>query len=246
MPDQTKYHSLPISALSPLILGLGLAWAALTLLAAAGVPLTAHAQEGLRYVASGGIDAANDCTDPAMPCASLQHAVDVAESGDEIRVATGRYMDVHIRPAPSGYFGPSSITQVVYISKSLTLRGGYAAGFTGPPDPATHPTVVDALQQGRAVFIAGPATVTLAGLDITGGDAADQGAGGGLYLLNATTLLNNNRVVSSTASSGGGMYVLRGAATLVGNCFLSNTATSGGGACPDRMLQHTHGQYNCL
>jgi hypothetical protein len=42
--------------------------------------------------------------------------VDAASSGDEIRVATGTYTDIHQR---------AGITQVVYITKTVTVRGGY-------------------------------------------------------------------------------------------------------------------------
>ena len=56
---------------------------------AMGVP--AHAQGDIRYVAANGSDDGNNCGMAASPCATIQHALDVAASGDEIWVAGGTY-----------------------------------------------------------------------------------------------------------------------------------------------------------
>ncbi|HWM93427.1 MAG TPA: IPTL-CTERM sorting domain-containing protein [Thermoanaerobaculia bacterium] len=45
----------------------------------------------VRHVSTGGSDGGNDCTDSALPCATLQHAVDQALPGDVILVAPGVY-----------------------------------------------------------------------------------------------------------------------------------------------------------
>src|SRR4051794_23384137 len=44
-----------------------------------------------RFVALTGLDAANSCTNAVLPCATIQHAVDVAGSGDTLRIAAGVY-----------------------------------------------------------------------------------------------------------------------------------------------------------
>ena len=45
----------------------------------------------MRFVATTGSDSGNDCTEQLTPCATLQHAVDEADSGDIIDLAPGTY-----------------------------------------------------------------------------------------------------------------------------------------------------------
>ena len=54
-----------------------------------------HASSNILYVAPSGDDM-NTCSS-AAPCRTVQHAVDIAASGDEIRVATGVYTDISAR-----------------------------------------------------------------------------------------------------------------------------------------------------
>ena len=68
----------------------------------------------------------------------MQYTVDQAQPGEEIRIASGTYSQVG---------STNGITQVVYASKDLTLRGGYATGDWTTSDPAAHKTTLDAKQQ---------------------------------------------------------------------------------------------------
>jgi hypothetical protein len=161
-----------------LVLSLVLCLAALVaLLVSLGA--TARAQATARFVAVGGTDN-GACTDPENPCRTVQYAVDVAGAGDAIKVAAGVYTDVHTRPVPAGYISlpeTSVITQVVYISKTVSLQGGYTTtnSFADPPDPEAYPTTLDARRQGRVLFASGKISPTIEGLRLTGGDATGQG-----------------------------------------------------------------------
>jgi len=262
-----------------LTFGLALFIGLLLVMGAVHTPDVALAQgSNTRYVdCATGNDSGNYCTNSGAPCATIQHAVDVADPGDEIRVATGIYTGVQGRPVPAGYPSPPAsgiVTQVVYISKSVTIRGGYTTtnGFVDPPAPEANPTTLDALGQGRVLFIADDPSVdpgkavspTVEGLRVTGGnaywlgggeeDSLYRGAGGGVYVVNATATLSNcwlfgndayyggglyprysdatlndNTVSSNTAYDGGGLYLYDSAATLNGNAVASNAAYNGGG-----------------
>jgi len=82
---------------------------------------TAQAAPSVLCVVSDGVGC-----DPAScgtTCyATVQNAVDAAGSGDLIKVAAGIYTGVQSCPVPLGYNGPSEVTQVVYISKTVTIH----------------------------------------------------------------------------------------------------------------------------
>ncbi len=190
-----------------------------------------------RYVATNGTDGGgtNSCT--TVPCRTVQQAVNVASSGDEIRVATGVYTDVH---AFSGGI------QVVSITKTVTIRGGYTTTNWTTSFPITQPTVLDAQRQGRVVYISGNVTPTLDGLIVTRGNATGQtancasdadGCGGGIFVLNAHPIIVNNIITNNVAAVttaypvdttgyGGGLF-MNGAtrAVISGNVIISNTAS---------------------
>ncbi len=220
-----------------LAFGLALLFGLLSAMSTARAPkVTLAPGATIRYVAPAGGDSGNDCTDSGTPCDTVQHAVDVAGPGDEIRVATGIYTDVQAR---------SGITQVVYISKTVTVRGGYTTTDWSASNPISYPTTLDAQGQGRVLYITGDPSIgsgqaispTVEGLRITGGDAAGLGgdpsnehAGGGVYVITATVIISNNQVFSNTAEAGGGLYFLNSAnVTLAGNPITNNTGLNRAG-----------------
>jgi uncharacterized repeat protein (TIGR01451 family) len=204
------------SILASCALGLTLTLAALATIA--GPP--AQAASVVRYVAPGGKDSGNQCAASAYPCASVQHAVDVATPGDEIRVAEGTYTGVSVR---------AGMTQTVYVGKSITIRGGYTQSNWTAPDPTNHPTTLDALRLGRVLVISGPITVTVEGLRITGGNAQNS-EGGGVYVTTATITLNNNIIADNAAYEGGGLCVEQSRyASLNNNVISGNTISWAGG-----------------
>ena len=162
---------------------------------------------------------------------SVQAAVDAASSGGLIKVAAGTYTGVSAR---------QGVTQAIYISKTITLQGGYTTTNWTISDPDANPTVLDAQGKGRVLYVIGDISPTIEGLYITGGNAAGLGGGyfgfdcgGGVYLnhrdVSSAATLMDNRVFSNTAVIGGGVCLHYGTPTLKGNVVSSNTAGNGGG-----------------
>jgi uncharacterized repeat protein (TIGR01451 family) len=173
---------------------------------------------------------------PDCDYTTIQAAVQATSSGDIIKVATGVYTDVHaVRLAAQEY-----VTQVVYLTGTITIRGGYTTTNWTTSEPITNPTTLDAKGQGRVLYVAGGAAATVEGLHITGGDAikgdttdpvAGSGEkGGGMYAVEATVAFRNNHVFDNTASAGGGLFLRAGEIELSGNTISSNTARNAGGA----------------
>jgi hypothetical protein len=177
------------------------------------------------------------CLDGSCDYTAVQVAVDNIRC-TEIKVAQGVYTGAQGRPVPAGYDSPpvsGLITQVVYISRTVTVRGGYTTTNWTVPDPWTQPTTLDAGGLGRALVIAGDVSPTIEGLGLTNGDAAGLGGlggtdgGGGVYIINAAATLSACRVFSNTAPAGSGLLLRYSPTTLNANHVTSNTAADGGG-----------------
>ena len=158
---------------------------------------------------------------PTITYTTVQMAVDAAMDGDTVKVAG--YCD--------GVEARAELTQTVYISKSLILRGGYTTTNWTESDPVAHPTTLDAQRDGRVAYVTGDKDVTIENLRITGGAAEGRGGGaaesrgGGIYSEYATLTLSNTVVISNSAGTdGGGVCVFSGSATFHGGQILDNTA----------------------
>ena len=174
---------------------------------------------------------------------NVQAAVTAATGGEIIKIAGGLYTGVHTCSLPSDYENSSVISQVIYISKTLLLQGGYTTTNWLDSFPVTQPTVLDAEGDGRVVVITGPVTVSLEGLHITGGTADGLGGvgwadfGGGIYARQATVVISGSYIYSNTTGGtggyGGGLYAIDcGGLELLNSAVFSNTATGdyGGGS----------------
>jgi uncharacterized repeat protein (TIGR01451 family) len=216
-------------ALISLILGLGLALALLGLLTTlssdTGTPRVAYAAPGDVYCVTPGGGAYPGCD---QVFTNVQAAVDAASGGEEIRAATGIYTGIN------AYGG---LAQVVYLSKTLTIRGGYSSDFS-TWDPTSNPTILDAQGQGRVLYIEGIISPTIEGLHLINGTALGLGgggllgeddAGGGVFIIGAEAKFENCWISNNTAANGGGINLRYSASTLIDNVFTANHAPYGGG-----------------
>jgi parallel beta-helix repeat protein len=219
-----------------LALGLSLTLALLWILGSLSSSVVAA--PSVRYVEAPDTPAAELHICPAGPptCdySSVQAAVDAASPDDVIKVAAGTYTDVSVR-LRDDLTTTGVVTQVIYISKTVTIQGGYTTTNWTTPDPEANPTTLDAQGQGRVLYITGEISPTIEGLRVTGGDATGLGgapgydAGGGVYMINATAVISNIQVFNNTADDGGGLCLLWSDSELNGNTITNNTANWGGG-----------------
>ncbi|HFD39379.1 MAG TPA: DUF11 domain-containing protein, partial [Anaerolineae bacterium] len=232
-----KKHSLPLALTLGLLALVGIL---LALETRRGGPSIAHAQSTVRYVAATGNDT-GDCTNAGSPCRTVQYAVDQAGGGDEVRIAAGIYTDVQIRPRRD-FTVTGFITQAVYISKTVTLRGGFTTTNWTTSDPVNNPTILDAEGQGRGIYVTGAISPVIEGLHVTGGDASGlwgspylDDAGGGIYIITATATVSRCWVYSNTAPGlvgsvgGAGIYVADAPALISGTHVYSNYTDHYGG-----------------
>ncbi|MBU0491996.1 MAG: right-handed parallel beta-helix repeat-containing protein [Chloroflexi bacterium] len=175
-----------------------------------------------RYVAPG------ECGGMTPCYSTIQAAIDAAQDGDVIKIAASTYTTLNTH---------GGLGQIAYITKSLTLQGGYTTANWTTPDPDANVTTLDANQGGRAIYIAGDITVTIDGLHLTDGDATGLGGspwadgGGGICVLTATVTLSRNTIDGNVAceanwaeGTGGGVYLRQSAALVVSNTISGNTA----------------------
>jgi hypothetical protein len=129
---------------------------------------------------------------------AVQQAVDAAAPAAHVKVA-GTCVGVESR---------ASTNQSAYISKTLTLSGGYTTTNWTTSHPITQPTTIDANSGGRVIF----ATMALTVSNITlqrgaisgsGFTCPGAGCGGGVWAQGALTL-SNVQVLSNTARYTGG------------------------------------------
>ncbi len=174
---------------------------------------------------------------------TLQAAVDAAASGDVIQIASGTY---------TGVTTVNEVTQLAYITKSLTLAGGYSADFS-TRDVTNNPTILDAQAGGRVLYINGSdATngsidVTLDGIEIKGGHWGITGyvayndihgltdswwqdpAGGGVYARHANLILTGVNLHDNHTFNGigSGLFQQYGSLSMLSSTVKGNTGTGG-------------------
>ena len=158
---------------------------------------------------------------------ALQEGVDAAVVDDTLQVG-GICTGVQLR---------EGVSQTVYISKSLTLEGGYeyTAGLWAKGDGEA---TLDAAGLGRVIYIDSGVTVSMESLVVQNGVADD---GGGIYVSGSTLELTDSEVSSNqvyTHGGGAGIYVNLGTLALE-TSLVTNNATP----VTDYPIEHGGGIY---
>ena len=146
-------------------------------------------------------DCIHDPTNPlVIPCATIVHALSVADSGDTIRIEDGPITECDIQ-----------------INKSITLLG---IGVT--------PVVIDAGYACQHLYVAPwqPADVTLDNLKLIHGSATNGGAIR-VSAQGSVTLLRT-QLIDNVATEGGAIYNAGTVAIQTDSVLESNEATTGG------------------
>ncbi|MEM7124695.1 MAG: right-handed parallel beta-helix repeat-containing protein [Chloroflexota bacterium] len=164
----------------------------------------------------------------------LQDAVDAVDDTDS---ETSDLIKV------SGYCGDmheiDGKRQSLYITKTLTLQGGWDDEFT-TRNPITYPTTIDAAGTGRVLYITtkGKEPV-IESIRLHRGDANGLGggpqtkdAGGGVYILESTATLTNVHITEGNSPDhGGGLYIHADTPAIIQNSRVENNRAGqlGGG-----------------
>jgi hypothetical protein len=226
MPDQTRKRGSNMNKQNQRFLTFTLC---LLLLTATHWHTVAAADPAILYVAPGG-----DCVGMSPCYASPQAAVDAAPAGSVIRIAAGTYLP------------PSGATQVVHITRSLRLQGGFRSTNWYDMQPFAFPTVLDASHLGSVITIAGtpgqPIEVLLEGIQIKNGQSS---LGGGVS--GSSVVLTMKRCVVSdnqTSSSGGGIFLSTSSSlNLESSRVMRNSAANMGGGI---ALTSTNGNSSLI
>jgi hypothetical protein len=142
----------------------------------------------------------------------IQPAVDLSDDPSDVVKVAG-YCTMH---GQSGDPPP-----VVYITKTLTIQGGYSRDFS-VRDTDVHTTTLDGLEERTVAYIAGedgPISPQMDGLKLINGYNIDYGAG--IYSWNASPTITDCEVSNGRALDGGaGIYLYQSPDAVLSNVRL--------------------------
>jgi len=167
------------------------------------------------------------CGAAATPCQTVQHAVNLASTGNVIRVATGTY---------TGAAACLSTTAVVCIvNKHLTILGGFPTGNWTTATPAATPTILDGgntdpviLVQDTTLDAVNSASLTLEGATVRRGFVVGPDAtgarGAGINAFNSPLNMTNVTIADNVARGGSTASASAAGFGAGGGVSLSNTS----------------------
>ena len=152
------------------------------------------------------------------PCASAT-AISNAASGGTIYFAAGAYT--------------STASQVMLITKSLTMVGGWSGNTSGPAivNSQAYVSIVDGQGLRRGIVVQGPGETVMV-RDFTIRNCYHSTQGGGVIVTSGALQLENNRFENNIGDSYGGAITVLSVedVKIMRNTFEGNSATYGGGA----------------
>lgn len=166
------------------------------------------------------------CKTGGTPSAPIQAAVDAATAGDIVKVAAGTYPETRdVSGAPYN----------LYISKTLSLQGGYTCSDFGNQNPIANVTTIRPVTADQSVVSVqgefGQTSLvapTIDGFTITGGGGGNHG--GGISARDSNAIISRNIITGNTGYLlGGGVFVQRGAPRILYNRIENDTASSPSG-----------------
>lgn len=142
------------------------------------------------------------------PFATIQHAFNLADTGDTILVY------------PGIYYENLNLNKSEFVLGSLFM--------TTADTSYIYSTIINGDSSGSAVFItSGDSTSTFIGFTITNGKADE---GGGIFCINSNLTLSNLMIIGNTAGSGGGIAVHDSRCNIINSIITNNKSlVSGGG-----------------
>lgn len=138
---------------------------------------------------------------------TVQSAINAASNGNLIKI-TGYCAD-------SVY--SNGLYLIAYVTKTLTLRGGYNPGDWTMIDPAIYPTTFDALTQTNSVLVTGGASARFENLRFL------NASSDGFRMQPGTVVVISNSLFMS-ATTGGGLWNAGGIVTVSNSIFNHNSA----------------------